>query len=557
MVAFDKLGIDPKNIKDIHTARKGIVLLYNLVEEVSFDNTTLREENQKLRDENALLRGEQGKPDINGRNRNTNTDISSERERKETGKARNPKGSKNQKLHITRTEPIPVNKESLPRDAVFKGYETVIVQDIVITPEVIEFKKEVYYSPSLNKSFTGNLPQGYADGSFGPHVKSLIILLKTVGNMTEPKIAEFLKSFKIVISEASIDRILNSKKEPFHKEKEEIFLSGIKSTKYQHIDDTSQRVNGENWYTQVLCNPYYSAYFTGKRKDRLTILKIISMQDELTYLLNPEGVLVLSILSGGIVPEVLQQKLDKIPKDTIFSKSQIDELLTPLDLKNIQRTRLLEAMAITAYRVQKQVPIIDILVSDDAPQFKLLTKLLALCWIHDGRHYKKLHPVITHNLNILKNFLRRYWEYYRQLLAYKENPSVTMAYVLSKEFDVLFSTQTDYRDLNERIAKTKSKKEELMLVLDYPDLPLHNNPAELGARTLVRKRDVSLQTRTLEGTRVQDTFLTIVETAKKLKVNIYDYILDRISQTYSMPSLADLILEQSGYYQKAAISGLP
>jgi hypothetical protein len=125
-----------------------------------------------------------------------------------------------------------------------------------------------------------------------------------------------------------------------------------------------------------------------------------------------------------------------------------------------------------------------------------------------------------------------------------------MSEKLSKEFDKLFATHTDYEALNDRIAKTEAKKSELLLVLTYPELPLHNNPAELGARAQVRKRDVSLHTRTLEGTRVQDTFLTIVETAKKLKVNIYDYILDRVSQTYYLPSLASIIQKKALCIQK-------
>ena len=48
---------------------------------------------------------------------------------------------------------------------------------------------------------------------------------------------------------------------------------------------------------------------------------------------------------------------------------------------------------------------------------------------------------------------------------------------------------------------TYTKKTSLLLVLDHPELPLHNNDSELAARARVRKRDVSLQTRTSEGTR--------------------------------------------------------
>jgi len=61
--------------------------------------------------------------------------------------------------------------------------------------------------------------------------------------------------------------------------------------------------------------------------------------------------------------------------------------------------------------------------------------------------------------------------------------------------------KTGYPALDERIAKSKDKKSELIMVLKHPELPLHNNDAELGARAQVRKRDVSLHTMTKDGTK--------------------------------------------------------
>ena len=107
--------------------------------------------------------------------------------------------------------------------------------------------------------------------------------------------------------------------------------------------------------------------------------------------------------------------------------------------------------------------------------------------------------------------------------------------------DILVSTETNYEALNELIKKTKDVKSELLLTLKYPEIPLHNNPAELGARAQVRKRDVSLHTMTEEGTKANDTFSTIVQTAKKLGVSAYAYFNDRISKSFKMPSLAELI----------------
>jgi len=205
----------------------------------------------------------------------------------------------------------------------------------------------------------------------------------------------------------------------------------------------------------------------------------------------------------------------------------------------------MEAAAIAAYHQQTDFPIVEVLLSDDAPQYKLLIYLQALCWVHDGRNYKKLRPIVPVHSEKLDDFRGKYWDYYRKLSEFGGNSSQEEAEVLSAEYDRLFSTKTGYPALDERIAKSKAKKSELLMVLKHPELPLHNNDAELGARAQVRKRDVSLHTMTKDGTKANDTFLTIAQTAKKLGVRVYEYIYDRVSERFRMPSLAELIRAKS------------
>ena len=126
---------------------------------------------------------------------------------------------------------------------------------------------------------------------------------------------------------------------------------------------------------------------------------------------------------------------------------------------------------------------------------------------------------------------------------------------LSIEFDRLFSTSTGYQALDERIAKTKQKKAYLLLALKYPEIPLHNNAAELAARAQVRKRDVSLHTITQEGTQANDTFLTITQTCKKLGVSAYEYIFDRVSKAFKLPSLAQIIRDKTISSSPGMLSG--
>jgi hypothetical protein len=116
---------------------------------------------------------------------------------------------------------------------------------------------------------------------------------------------------------------------------------------------------------------------------------------------------------------------------------------------------------------------------------------------------------------------------------------------LSQEFDTLFKTTTGYETLDKRIAKTKAKKDKLLMVLHHPEIPLHNNPAELAARQRVRKRDISFGPRSADGLQSWDTFMTLAATAKKLGVSFYAYIFDRVSGANVLPTLADIIKQHS------------
>lgn len=391
----------------------------------------------------------------------------------------------------------------------------------------------------------GQLPVAVT-GEFGPGVRSLVCTLKYVGNMSEPKILELLENCGIFISQSTISRILTNDESGFNKEKEDIFRAALEATPFQQIDDTTVRVNGENQYSQILCNPYYTAFFTVPHKNRLTILDILLCGKERTYIFDLNAFCLLSNLK---VPRKVIDQLWDLTEESEISEAEMQKLLKIIfpDAKKGKntRTRIMEAAAIASYHRQTEIPVVNILLSDDAPQFKKLIAEHALCWIHEGRHYNRLSPIVPFNIDKLEKFKTRFWDYYGELLKYKENPKPETAARLASEFDNIFSTKTGYDALDDRIEKTGNKKEELLLVLKYPWLPLHNNASELGARVEKRRQDVSLQTKSVKGTKAKDSFLTITQTAKKLGVNTYRYIYDRISKTFSMPSLADLIHQNS------------
>ena len=239
------------------------------------------------------------------------------------------------------------------------------MQDLVNTTEVIELKRETYYSASERRSFTAPMPSGY-QGAFGPRLKSVVILLKTLGNMTEPAITELVQSFGVDITKSSIDRILLGGKQPLHNEKADIVTAGLASTSYQHIDDTSARVRGENHHSHVLCNPFYSAFFTREKKDRLTVLSILSdasAPDKLPHVWNLEAAAILAALGW---PNKHDQLVESLPRGKL-TKSELDRWCKTHDLSTTLTKRLTEAMAIAAYHVRTDIPVVSIFMADDAP----------------------------------------------------------------------------------------------------------------------------------------------------------------------------------------------
>ncbi len=532
-----KAGLDPTEIKDLESAREAIVLLMNLVEELKSELGSSREEVQRLRDENNRLKGEQGKPDIKPSKKEPSTDHSSEQERHRPKKRR--KSSKRDQLKIDREEVLRVEPERLPADAEFKGYEAVVVQDIQIHSDNVQFLKEKFYSPSEGRTYLAPLPSGYV-GQFGPSLRSLVITLHYATNMTEPKILAFLAYFGVSISAGQLSNLLTKDHQVWHDEKDEIYQAGLQSSDWQHIDDTGTRFDGTNQHCHIVGNPLYTAYFTRPRKDRLTIIDVLQNQTEPQFLLNEQTQ---TWLETFAVPQWAQAVIAGWPHHQLLPVQPFQALVeTHLQrLNDQQQARVFEAAALSVYYSQETIPVVPILLSDEAPQFKFITAEHALCWVHEGRHYKKLTPFLPYHRQLLDDFLTQFWDFYHQLQHYRAAPSDAQAVVLSARFDTLFSTVTGYHDLDKRIAKTKAKKDPLLLVLSYPHIPLHNNPAELAARQRVRKRDISFGPQSPDGLQAWDTFQSLADTARKLGVSFYAYVFDRVSQTYALPPLAHLI----------------
>jgi transposase IS66 family protein len=537
--------LDLASIADVG-ARQAIRALLNLVEELAAENRALRTELARVKDENARLKGGAGRPRIPPGKAGGSTDYSSEVERRPAPKPWQKRG-KQDRLRIDRTERLPVDPATLPADAVFKGYETVVVQDLVLRTDTVAFEHEVWYSPSERRSYRAQRPVGY-EGTVGPHLRALVLTLAYACGMSERKILELVRSTGLVLSAGTLSNLLTGGRAAFTDEARDVLRAGLASTPYQHLDDTSTRVDGTGWYCHIVCNALYTAYRTTPGKDRRTIVEVLRGGRPPASRYDHEAERHLAFLGLSAAAQARVRAV--LPRDQEVDETTLTRLLDgPLaGLGPRQREQVREALAVAAYLADPDWPVVRTLVCDDAPQFRAITEELALCWVHEGRHYKQLAPCLPQPRAALAGILDRFWTYYRDLLAYRDHPTPDERARLDACFDALFGTVTGYHDLDRRLALTRDKKPELLLVLEHPELPLHNNPAELGARQRVRKRDVSFGPRSPAGAAAWDTFMTLAATTRKLGLDFASYLTDRFTHAGQIPPLADLITARAAQF---------
>ena len=537
--------INPDLVPD-QKSRTIVTLLLNATENQTKEIQVLKEQIQFQSDEINRLKGEQGKPDIKANTENKNKNISSNG--KEQAKKKRNKQAKKKDIPIDKTETITIPKEQLPSDAVLKSYRDVITQDIIFKRNNILYKIAIYHSASTGKTYSGKVPEDKS--YFSDTLKSFIICQNKVCDVTQKKILVLLRSLGIEISTGSLSNILLEFTDLAQTEKDAILKAGL-SCSFTQTDITGDRFCGKNYYTHIITNNLFTSFTTLSAKstlDVLTAYQALTDKKKLGLIYNGETV---NLLKEAKISKKDLQALDNVfqepgiftlGKFEILVKEKIPDLA---DKKNIF-TKVKTAFALAYSHWQKDIPIAECVVSDNAPEYnKIATKAHGLCWVHDARYYNKLTPYIAIHQKILDDYMDKYWAYYQKLLFYKTKPNKESEMKLSEEFDNLFIADTDYFQLNQCISKTLEKKQELLTVLKYPQIPLHNNLAELGARRQVRKRDISLHTMSTKGTRCKDAFLTITQTAIQLGINVIKYTKELITNNKNKISLADIIMQRS------------
>ena len=485
---------------------------------------------QILKDEISKLKKLNSKPKIKPSNLDKNTDTDEEKINKKK-KKNSSKRSKTKEIEIHET--VVIQPDEIPEGSKFKGYSDFIVQDIQIINHNVCYRRAQWETPS-GEYVSGNLPNNVSS-HFGNNLISFILYQYYSCHVTQPLIYEQLNEFGIDISTGQINNIIIENKEQFHNEKDQILETGLTLSKYINVDDTGARHSGKNGYCTHIGNEYFAWFESTETKSRINFLKLLQGENN-DFVINDDS---LEYMTRQKFPAYQLSNLSKENGRIFQSDTEWKEYLNSIEITSSKHIRIATEGAMIGSLIYHGFNKDLAIISDDAGQFNVF--LHGLCWVHAERHVYKLIGVTEEQEELIKITREKIWDLYKNLKIYKLNPDETKKNELEKEFDALFKKRTGFSELDEVLKRINKNKSELLLVLERPDIPLHNNLSENDIREYVKKRKISGSTRSPTGKRCRDTFTSLKKTCRKLGISFWNYLNDRINCTNNIPLLSDII----------------
>jgi hypothetical protein len=387
---------------------------------------------------------------------------------------------------------------------------------------------------------TADPPAGIVGGC-GPHLHRFVLVLHFQGQMTCERIVTLLAAAGLSISKRQVARLLTTRLEMFRAEEEAVFAVGLRASPFISVDDTGARHAGKACYTPQFGSDRFTAFRTGPSKSRLAFLRNL-LGGTARYAVNAAAIAYMRAanLTHGLIEALNGAEVLEFACEADWRAHLRALGLTGLRV-NPDPVRVASEGALWGAICAEDRLGSAVILSDDAGQFRIGDH--ALCWVHAERLVYKLIPANDRQSSAVEVTRRMIWWFYRQLKHYKLAPSPERAVELRARFDRIFKRRTGYATLDRLLKRLLANKDELLRVLDRPEIPLNTNASENDIRACVIKRKVSGGTVSEKGRIARDVMLGLAKTCAKLKIPFFDYLGARLKiPGPNIPPLATLIV---------------
>lgn len=510
-------------------------LVQTLLEEVA----ELKRENAALRDENRRLKGGPPRPGVKPSGMAESANGGNKGQGQDSGKKR-ARGSKRSRLEID--EDRVLRPAGVPEGARFKGYEDYVVQDLKVRAHTIRYRRE-RWETAEGTTITADLPAG-TTGHYGGELQRLVLSLYHRGQMTIPRITRQLIEFGVVIEERQVRRLLGDRQTVFRQEAKDVLLAGVATAAWISVDDTGARHQGCNGFCTQLGDDRFTAFATSASKSRLNFLETLRAGDT-AYVINAEALAYMS--QRNLSKEVIERLAngpayfpDAASWHAHLSVLGVDQLRVHPDPMRIATEGAVYGVIKHRARLNDTV-----VLSDDAGQFRIGNH--ALCWVHAERLINNLDTFNAKQRAAVDHVRHLIWWFYADLKAYAAAPSARRKAELKTRFERIFNRQTGFAPLDRCLNRLHKRRDELLKVLERPEVPLHTNGSENDIRCQVTRRKISGGTRSDHGRDCRDSFLALMKTCDKLGLSFWSYLGSRLGLTETQPlrPLPDLVRAQA------------
>lgn len=499
-----------------------------------------------LREEIARLKGQPGRPRIKPSGMENGTTP------KPTGRSARRRGRGKMQPRVGVEEQL--LKAAPPAGSRFKGYEDFVVQDLVLRARVIRYRRERWLTPD-GQTVLAPLPPGI-NGHFGPELRRFVLAQYHQGQVTVPRLVAQLQAIGIGISKRQVMRLLIARQDAFRGEARDVLRAGLETADWVTVDDTGARHKARNGFCTQVGNDSFTWFGTTGSKSRLNFLDLLRA-GHTDYVVNGAALAYMRsrALAGPVIAALASDAKTRFA-DPAAWQAHLERLditrltITPEPADRFAGHRFASRPdpvriategalwgSVQAHGLLRET----VIVSDDAGQFAVGTH--ALCWVHAERLVHKLDSFTEPQRAAQQQVRALIWTFYAALKAYRANPTPRRRSRLRARFDRIFRRHTGFVTLDRLLKRLHANKNELLAVLDHPEIPLHTNGSERDIRAYVTKRKVSGGTRSDAGRDCRDAFLGLAKTCTKLGIAFWDYLGSRLSLPGqpTVPSLPDLI----------------